>query len=605
MEAAVESKDMTTLAGTPAVADPLASACGSPLETLACLLESVDNLNTSLDLRSGLEGLAELLRRSIAFDTFAVLLLDELGQQLEFHFAFGLDREVEKNWRFGPGQGVVGTVAASGEPRVVDDVRHEARYIGLHDEIRSEAALPLVAKNRTIGVLHVASFATGFFGESHLRVLRLIAGHLATAIENSRLVANLRRQTQTLSALHEASRELTAILDRQELLARVSEIVRRAIDYNLFNVLLWNEDEQQLRSIFTVRFDGGTSEKYTLRLGEGICGTAAALRQPVRVPNVGLDPRYESCGNEEVRSELVVPLLIKERLVGVLDLESHRYNAFCEDDERFLSTLASYVAIALENARLYERLRQDERELALDLSTARSIQKYLLPKRTPWVPGLQIAVAYSPASHLGGDVYDVLRYGEDRAAIAVGDVAGKGTAAALYGSLVIGTLRGYAAENCDSPVAVLTYLNEELRQLEIQRRFLAMTYAVYDQRDRTLTVTNAGLPYPYLLRGGEIEEIVVPGVPVGSMAEPAYRQIELQLEDGDVLFFASDGIVELLNDRHEAFGDLRLQDTLRGVAGDAADEIANGVMAATDRFSSDAHGPSDDRTIVVLKVTHT
>ena len=582
--------------------DPLVGVCGSPLETLSCLLKSVENLNASLDLGSGLERLAELLRQSIAFDTFAVLLLDEMGRELSFHYAFGIDPEVVEHWRFGQGQGIVGIVAATGEPRVVADVRREKRYIRAVEGLRSEVAVPLVTKKRTIGVLDVGSRRAGFFTAEHLQVLQLIAGHLATAIDNSRLYANLRRQTQTLSALHEASRELTAILDRRELLRRLGEIVRRQIDYSVFNVLLWDSDEQLLRSIFSVG-PGCALEHHVLALGQGICGTAAALRQAVRVPNVELDPRFESCGNVDTRSELAVPLVFKERLVGVLDLESQSYNAFCEDDERFLSTLASYVAIALENAGLYERLRDDEQRLALDLDTARGIQKYLLPKKTPWVPGLQLAVAYSPARHLGGDVYDVLAYGTDRTAIAIGDVAGKGTAAALYGSLVIGMLRGYATEKCDTPVEVLTYLNAELGQLEIEHRFVALTYAVFDRRRRTLTVANAGLPYPYLLRGGEIEEIAVAGVPVGGMKAPEYRQTEVALEEGDVIFLASDGIEELRDGGHEAFGTERLREILRELAGGSANEIADGVMAATNRFLGAGREASDDRTIVVLKVT--
>lgn len=577
-------------------------ACSSPLETLSCLLKSVENLNASLDLKSGLQGVAELLRRSIAFDTFGVLLFDELSQDLRFRFALGVDPEVVENWRFGRGQGIIGTVAASGEMRVVRDVRREARYISTDNRIRSEVAVPLISKNRTIGVLDVCSFREGFFTAEHLQVLQLVAGHLATAIENSRLYANLRRQTQILSALHEASRELTSILDRRELLSRVGGIVARQVRYKVFSVLLWDEAAQELRGVMSEGPEGSECGKHALRLGHGICGTAAALRQPVRVPNVELDPRYESCGHASTRSELVVPLLFKDRLMGVIDLESDEYNAFCETDEQFLSTLSSYLAIALENATLYERLREDERKLARDLHTARGIQKFLLPNKTPWVPGLQIAAAYTPARDLGGDIYDILPYGGRRTAIAVGDVAGKGTAAALYGSLVIGQLRGFAAERCGTPLEVLAYLNEELAQLEIERRFVAMTFAIYDHEKRTLTLANAGLPYPCLLRDGEIREIELPGVPVGSMKQPAYHQAEIELEGGDVLVFTTDGIVELLDGGHETFGEARLQETLLALAGRSANKIADGLMEATDRFLGEGREASDDRTVVVLKV---
>ncbi len=581
---------------------PAGGVCGDPLRTLSCLLETVEELNSASDLRFGLERVATRLRSSIDFDTFAILLLDDRGQELRFHYALGLPEDVAAHWRFGLGQGLVGLAAATGEPLAVGDVRTDPRYIRASDEVLSEAALPLVSKSRVVGVLDVGSFQADFFSDDHLRLLKLIAGHLANAIENSRLYTNLRKQAQTLSLLHEASRELTAILNRQELLRRVGELVRRLIDYHFFNVMLWNEQEQQLEAIFTVCGDSCATRECILPLGRGLCGTAAALRQSLRVPNVEIDPRYTSCSDRGVRSELVVPLLFKDRLVGVLDLESRRYDAFSEDDEQLLSTLASYVAIALENATLYERLQQDEERLAADLETARGIQQYLLPRQTPWVPGLQIAVAYANARHLGGDLYDVLSYGEDRTAIAVGDVAGKGTAAALYGSLVIGMLRGYAAETCDEPKDVLAYLNAELRQLRVDRRFVALAFALYDRREATLAVANSGLPFPYLVRGAAVEEIAVPGVPLGAMAGVDYEQVRLELRSGDVIVLASDGIEEFLNHRGEAFGSERLREILGLLAEGSAREIADGLLGATDRFVGDGREPSDDRTVVVLKV---
>ncbi len=239
------------------------------------------------------------------------------------------------------------------------------------------------------------------------------------------------------------------------------------------------------------------------------------------------------------------------------------------------------------------------------------MQSFLLPRTSPWFPGLQTAVAYSPARHLGGDLYDFLSYGEGRTAIAVGDVAGKGTSAALYGSLAIGIMRGYMADNRCEPSCVLSYLNDELRQLRAEKRFLALAFAVYDHRDRVppetgrrnmLKVANAGLPYPLLLRGGEIREIEASGVPVGAMTKADYRQLELELEAGDVVVFTSDGIDECLDQEGRPFGHERVRRTLRSLAAGSAKEIADGLLAATDRHLCGQCEPSDDRTVVVLRV---
>ncbi len=407
---------------------------------------------------------------------------------------------------------------------------------------------------------------------------------------------------EPLELLHEVSRELVSILDGEELLRRVAELVKPLIDYQQFGVFLWNEATEELESVVSVLQNGCRSRKTRLRLGEGLCGTAAALRRPVRSADVLQDRRYISCGDEKVRSELALPLLVKDRLVGVLDLESYRENAFSPEQERLLAILADNLAVALDNAALYARAKADEQALEADLETARDVQRVLLPRRTPWLPGLQTAVAYAPARHLAGDLYDFLGYGEERTAIAVGDVAGKGTGAALYASLAVGHLRGYALENQCDPACILSYMNAELTELDAGSRFLALLFAVYDRRQRSLTVASSGIPYPYLLRHGAIEEIEVRGLPVGMIAGTDYTNVTRDLSPGDVVVFTTDGIDECLGPGDELFGEERVQRALKELAAGSAREIADGLIAATDRHL-DGREPSDDRTVVVLKVT--
>lgn len=416
--------------------------------------------------------------------------------------------------------------------------------------------------------------------------------------------SSISRQTRDLELLHEVSRDLASILDRERLLERIAEQVKQFIDYQLFSVMAWSDDSQSLESIFSVRWNGCTSEKFTVAAEQGLVGAAAALKRPIRVGDVRRDQRYINCGDLDVRSELVLPLLIEDRLIGVLDLESYSRDAFTEENERVLATLAANVAVALENAALYERVREDERRLAADLETAREMQRFLLPRTTPWVPGLQTAVAYRPARDLGGDLYDFLAYGEGRTAVAVGDVAGKGTSAALYGSLAIGLLRGYMSDNRCEPSCVLGYLNEELCQLQAEKRFLALAFAVYDRRVGTLEIANAGLPYPLLVRDGEVTEIEVSGVPVGAMAAADYSHLTIDLFPGDVVVFTSDGIGECLDAASEPFGDERLRRAVVELAPGSAREIADGLLAATERHLGGRCEASDDRTVVVLRVGH-
>src|ERR1700674_1646238 len=307
------------------------------------------------------------------------------------------------------------------------------------------------------------------------------------------LVGAVPDQDEGLALLYEVTRELTAILDREELLRRIAQHVKRIVNYHLFTVMLWNETRQILESVFAMHYDDAIPARLRLRLNQGITGTAAGERRPVRIGDVRQDSRYVQFDTDvEVRSELVIPLLLQDRLIGVLDLESTVPQAFTLEHERMLDTMGTYVAIALEHARLYQDARENELRLLNDLNMAREIQRQLLPKGAREIPGLDFAAAYAPARELGGDFYDCHPYGEGSLAFAVEDVSDKGPAAALYGSLAIGTLREVVVDHASPPAEMLAMLNRRLLAARLDARFIAMLFAVYDASSRRLTLSNAG-----------------------------------------------------------------------------------------------------------------
>src|ERR1700681_3701588 len=178
-------------------------------------------------------------------------------------------------------------------------------------------------------------------------------------------------QAQTLALLYEVSHELTSILDREELLRRIAERVKKIVDYHVFSVMLWNERAQVLETVFAMRYENAIPSRVQMPLNQGITGTAAAERRTIRVVDVRLDPRYINHGNDvEVRSELVVPLLLQDRLIGVLDLESTEPQAFSAEHERMLNILGSYIAVALENTRLFQESPATQSRMQNDLVTA-------------------------------------------------------------------------------------------------------------------------------------------------------------------------------------------------------------------------------------------
>jgi len=421
------------------------------------------------------------------------------------------------------------------------------------------------------------------------------------------LFTSFPEQANTLSLLYEVSREITSILDREELMRAIAQRVKKLVNYHVFSVMLWNERAQHLESVFVMRYGDAIPPRTRVPLDQGLTGAAASERRPVRVADTLADPRFLACDVDTgvtVRSELVVPLLMQDRLIGVLDLESAETNAFTAEHERMLATLASYVAIALENARLYQEARQTEIRLSDDLSTAREIQRQLLPSGAREVPGLDLAAGYCSARALGGDFYDFLPYGKGRLAIALGDVSGKGTAAALYGSLAIGTMREHIVEHPCPPPEMLALLNRRLHGARLDARFIAMAFAVYDAGERRLTLANAGAPYPVLMREGVVTQICASGVPLGLFPDTKYDEVTVDLFPGDTVLFASDGILESADSKEVEFGMARLTAVLQSVTPEqSASEICDLVLDATDAYSGGGQTPSDDRTLIVLRVS--
>ena len=418
------------------------------------------------------------------------------------------------------------------------------------------------------------------------------------------LLAAFPEQAKTLALLYDVSRELTSILDREELLRRIAERVKKIVNYDVFTVMLWNEKAQLLEGVFAMHYENSIPSRFRVGLNQGITGHAAASRRPIRLDDVRLDSRYITCDTcEVVSSELVVPLLLQDRLIGVLDLESKRFAAFTPQHERMLVALGSFIAVALENSRLYQDARENQLRLQEDLDTAREIQLQLLPHGAREVPGLDITAAYVPARELGGDFYDFLPYGEGRLALALGDVSGKGTAAALYGSLAIGMLRELTVDNKLAPADMLAMLNRRLHSARLEARFIALTFAVYDASDHTLTIANAGGTHPLLLRDGKLSEIPVEGIPLGLFPEAEYTVSTLNLQLGDVVVFASDGILESENVKQEEFGLARLSSLLTSLpANSCVENISGAILRATDEFSGVGNPPHDDRTLLVLRV---
>jgi sigma-B regulation protein RsbU (phosphoserine phosphatase) len=517
---------------------------------------------------------------------------------MRMRFQIGHTPEVQR-MRFPVGKGVVGEVARTRQAILLNDVTLDPAYFSAVPGVRSELAVPLIAKNRLIGVMDIESEQIGYFRPEHLHLITHTASRIAQAIENARLYTRVSRQAQTLTVLNEISAELTSILDLDALLGRIGQLLRRLIDYQMFSIMLLDDKGDTLITRYAWRFGFAHAPQRRVPITSGLVGAAVREWRPINVPDVHKDARYIPM-NEETRSELIVPLFHKGRIIGVLDLEHTRPAFFNEEHERTLTTMAAQVAISIENARLYQAVSRQERQLERDIAMAREVQLRLLPTAPPPHANAEMAVRFLPARSIGGDLYDFLNYGDTETAVVLGDVSGKAAPAALFAALVSGIMRS-AALHRPGPAAMLTLLNDSLQERKLESQYVVMLFALWDDNTRTLRVANSGAVQPMLCRDGQSVTIQSEGFPLGLFPNVTYEELTLAAQPGDAIVFVSDGILDAENNQNEMYGEERLSTLLCAHREQSANDIAEAVLADVTRFQ-DGKDRFDDETIIVLRV---
>jgi len=567
-------------------------------ELLDFLLEVSAVTSETLDLDKQLANVAEMIRKVVPFELFAILLYSERRRKLRIRHAVGHRQELVESLEISLGEGITGSAAELRKPLLVGDVRRDPRYLNAVDAVRSELAVPMLARGKLVGVIDIQSTRVDAYGEYERAMLRLIAGRVAFAIDNAQLYRRVERQNRTQRLLARLSQEFSSILDLDELLGKIADAVRLLIPYDSFSILLVDEQAKLLRKRSSFRYDE-RSPVDNVPLGKGVTGAAVESRAVIRVADTLADPRYIP-SHPDIRSEIAVPLISRDRVVGVMDLESERMGFFTEEHGRTLSLLAPQIASSVENARLYEELARREQRMETDLRAARELQSVLLPQATPRIDGMDAAAGLRPAREVSGDLYDFFRHSHQHTVMAFGDVSGKGAAAALYSALVSGLLRTLAPKRCE-PAVLLRSLNEALIERKVEARYVTLLVLVWQHRSKILTMANSGAIPPTICRQGEIIKPRVEGIPLGLLDSREYEEVSFQAKPGDVIVIYSDGVEDQNNAAGELYGRGRLAGMLQKVWRQPPQAIVDAIFSDLDRH---AEGTSvgDDQTLLVLKV---
>jgi phosphoserine phosphatase RsbU/P len=566
-------------------------------ELLDFLLEVSAATSETLDLDRLLANVGSIVKEVIPHDLFAILLYNEKAGGLRIRYSIGHRPEIA-SVVIPLGEGITGTAGATRQPIMVNDVRADNRYLVALDAVRAELAVPMLARGKLVGIIDVQSTKVNAFSEQDRALLTLIASRIAVSIDNARLYRRVQGQNRTLRVLAHVSQEFSSILDLDELLSKISVTIRALINFDAFSIFLVDREHGLLRRRFSQRYDERVALD-NLELGKGITGAAVEERTTLNVADTCADPRYIA-SHPDIRSEVAVPLILQDKVIGVLDLESQRLGFFTDEHTRALTLLAPQIASSVENARLYEELGQREQRMDQDLKAARKLQSVLLPRTAPDISGLKIGMKSRPAREISGDLFDFFEHSDEYALIAFGDVSGKGAAAALYGAMVSGLLRTLAPRR-RKPAELMKALNESLLERKVDAQYVTLLLLLWESRTRTLTMANAGSLPPLILRSGEMIEPKLEGVPLGLLDDREYEQVSMDVKPDDIILLFSDGIEDQLREKEEDFGRERFSTIVSDNVALPPQEIVQKVFDGLDAFRG-ATALTDDQTFIVLKV---
>jgi sigma-B regulation protein RsbU (phosphoserine phosphatase) len=308
---------------------------------------------------------------------------------------------------------------------------------------------------------------------------------------------------------------------------------------------------------------------------------------------------------DHMRSQLLLPLAGQEQLAGILSLGPKLSEApYSEVDIRLLQAVASQMGLALENSRLVASLAAAaaERERAnTELEIAREVQERLFPQKFPAIPGLDCAGYCRPARGVGGDYYDFLHLADGRLGIAIGDVSGKGIAAALLMASLQASLRGQALAEIHDLSALMHNVNKLVYEASTSSRYATFFYGEYDSATRRLNFVNAGHNPPVILRGASVLRLEAGGPVVGLLPQSCYAQDCFVFEPGDIFIAFTDGISEALNEREEEWEEDRFIAASAECRRLDAKHMIEAIFAAADGFTGAAK-QYDDMTLLIVKV---
>ena len=500
------------------------------------------------------------------------------------------------------GQGLAGQCVAEEQAKSYAPLP-EALYLAAEwggrprAELGAILALPLRRGSEPVGAVTLhrpsaepAAEEIAFLGE--------LAAQLAIAVGNARVYAEAMREKVENQLLLELGTKISSSLDSHQLLEQILDLVFQVVRYDAAGIYIVDRKSQWITRQALRGYDPDRDDAVRLKVGKGLIGWVVKTGRGVIVPDVTADDRYVNA-RDATKSEMVAPIRIGSEVIGAFNLESDETDAYESEDMELVMAFAAQAAVAIERTRLHEEVLE-MRRLEEEVTIGQRIQRSFLPDRNPEVRNFDIAGANFSSDLVGGDYYDFVRIADNHLGIVVGDVSGKGIAAALImasfrASLIAEVRNNYAIRT------IIAKVNRLLWESIEADRFVTALYGVLDLEGRRFTYVNAGHNPAFLARAGgdRFDQLDATGPLLGTFDAATYKERTVEIQVGDVLVLYTDGVTEAMDPSGDLFGEDRLKAVIRARRGEPAATI---LRAIWDAVKAHREGSlDDDMTIVVVK----
>ncbi|MCD6162275.1 MAG: SpoIIE family protein phosphatase [candidate division Zixibacteria bacterium] len=567
------------------------------------LIEASHILNHNLELEALLKNILNILAEYLDAEASAIFIEGTENKKPELYIYTCIENTVSQLDSAAIDKGAFSMVIDKKTPLIINKLsptEHLKEMVDrkLNISTHNLMAAPIIREETFIGVIEVFNKKEGHdFNTNDLEIMDALGEQIALAITNAKLISRAQRKSAEARSLYEVGKLMSGALELKNLLELIVYQVSHLVSVDVATIYIVDEDGS-INEIVSQGVPEEFKPKLSLKIGQGICGWVAKTGQSLVLNDVSKNKQYIQM-RPETKSEIAVPLISRDKVIGIFNVESDLLNAYTDSDLNLLETFASQAAVSIERAILYEQA-MEQKALEEKLAIARRIQQTFLPEKDPVIRGFDIAGVNIPSEAVGGDYYDFIDIVKNQIGIAIGDVSGKGIGAALImaafrASLIAEIRNNYAIRTIFAKVNSLLYESIE------RENYVTAVYGVLDSKNRVFTFSNAGHNPPLLFKSdGKIIELTEGGLAIGMFGNSVYEERPVYINNGDMLLFYTDGVTEAQNYNDEEFGTDRLKNIIIESKDESSRAIINKVVEAVQKYKS-ASNQLDDLTMILLK----